>query len=73
MHVIIVFEDLPDVFHCLPVLWEQYEEFFVEWWEYYYDYVKKAMPQSHADYRLEEADDPTGMFAKWNPAKGCNQ
>uniref|UniRef100_A0A7S0WQN2 Hexosyltransferase n=1 Tax=Pyramimonas obovata TaxID=1411642 RepID=A0A7S0WQN2_9CHLO len=52
---------------------DQYESFFVEWWEYYYDYVQKAMPASHADFRLEAADDPTGVFAKWDPAKGCDQ
>ncbi|KAK3233464.1 hypothetical protein CYMTET_56244 [Cymbomonas tetramitiformis] len=45
----------------------QYEAFYVEWWQYYYEYAGKDMPTDHADFRLEPRDDPTGTFAKFSP------
>jgi len=52
---------------------DQYEDFYVEWWQYYYEYAKKDMPRRHEDFQLEEEDDPTGVFAKFDPAKACIQ
>ena len=49
----------------------QYEAFFVEWWQYYYEYAKQPMPKKLADFRLEEVDDPTGVFDKFDPANAC--
>eukprot|EP00238_Polyblepharides_amylifera_P012658 CAMPEP_0196585946 /NCGR_PEP_ID=MMETSP1081-20130531/52636_1 /TAXON_ID=36882 /ORGANISM="Pyramimonas amylifera, Strain CCMP720" /LENGTH=309 /DNA_ID=CAMNT_0041907661 /DNA_START=458 /DNA_END=1387 /DNA_ORIENTATION=- len=47
---------------------KQYEEFYLEWWQYYYEYSGETMPDKHEDYRLTPMDDPTGKFSNWDPS-----
>eukprot|EP00241_Pyramimonas_parkeae_P005899 CAMPEP_0114246744 /NCGR_PEP_ID=MMETSP0058-20121206/12642_1 /TAXON_ID=36894 /ORGANISM="Pyramimonas parkeae, CCMP726" /LENGTH=425 /DNA_ID=CAMNT_0001359983 /DNA_START=344 /DNA_END=1621 /DNA_ORIENTATION=+ len=49
----------------------EYEDFFLEWWEYYYDYIKQPLPTLHSEFRLRSREDPTGRFASWDPKQAC--
>ena len=45
---------------------KQYEEFYVEWWEYYYEYIKEPLPAEHASFSLRAREDPAKRFANWD-------
>ena len=44
---------------------KHYVDFFVEWWEYYYDMLDLTPPKNKKDYALLPEHDPEGSFPKY--------
>ena len=48
-----------------------YVDFFVEWWEYYYDMLDETPPEDKKEYKLLPEHDPTNSFGKFSSEYKC--
>ena len=48
-----------------------YVDFFVEWWEYYYDMLDETPPVDKKEYKLLPEHDPTNSFGKFSSEYKC--